>query len=190
MGEDVSELSCLREPARSRRSSPFTGSTSSQRSRCNPDARDTFAHEDVDDTETTTLTRGDHAFGKMQGASFSPTDQPLNPWPEVCGMIKHKSSRGLRGVTHSKCKSKRPSPSHSLLRGLTRCDHEHLRGSRDRTSGGHQTDSKSGSSIRPETCEHARSWTHVGPPVLSRFKQRCELVKRSCIVNSIQNKKS
>ena len=45
-------------------------------------------------------------FGKMQGASSSPTDQPLNPWPEVCRMIKHQSLRRLRGVRHSKCKSK------------------------------------------------------------------------------------
>ena len=92
VGEDVSELNLLREPARSRRSSPFTGSTSSQRSRCNPDVRDAFAHEDMDDTETMTLTRGEHAFGKMQGASSSPTDQPLNPWPEVCGTIRRRIS--------------------------------------------------------------------------------------------------
>ena len=138
VGEDASVLSHLREPARSRRSSPFTSSTSSQRSRCNPDERDAFAHEDMGDTETMTLTRGDHALGKMQGASSSPTDQPLNPGPEVCGAInqsqnKHKSSRRLRGARHSKWKTKRPSPSHSLLRELMRCDCEHLKGSRDRT---------------------------------------------------------
>ena len=90
VGEDACELSRLREPARSRRSSPFTGSPSSQRSRCNPDVRDAFAHEDMDDTETTTLTRGDHAFGKMQGASSSPTDQPLIPRPGVCGTTSHR----------------------------------------------------------------------------------------------------
>ena len=123
VGEDASELSRLREPARSRRSSSFTGSTSSQRSRCNPDVRDAFTHEEMDDTETMTPTRGDHAFRKMQGASSSPTDKPLNPWPEVCGTIgpqkKHKSSMRLRGARHSECKSKRPSTSHSLLRALT-----------------------------------------------------------------------
>ena len=57
-------------------------------------------------------------------------------------------------------------------------------------SKGHQTDSKSGSSSRREACERAQSSIHVGPPLLSRFQQRCELVKRSCLANSIQHKKS
>ena len=97
VGEDASELSRLREPARSGRSSPFTSSTSNQRSRCIADVRDAFAHEDMDDTETMTLTRGDHAFGKMQGATSSPTDQPLNPWPEVCGTISRRISTSHQG---------------------------------------------------------------------------------------------
>ena len=84
VGEDASELS-RREPARSRRSSFFTGSTSSQRSRCNPDVRNAFAHEDMDDTETMTMTRGDHAFGKMQGASSSPT---RSLWSDQAQVIK------------------------------------------------------------------------------------------------------
>ena len=95
--EDVSELSRLREPARLRRSSPFTSSTSSQRSRCNPDVRNAFAHEDMDDTETMTLTRGDRAFGKMQGASSSPPDQPLNPRPGVCGTASHRKRESHPG---------------------------------------------------------------------------------------------
>ena len=61
-----------------------------KRSRCNPDVRNAFAHEDIDDTKTMTLTRGDHAFGKMQGASSSPTDQPLNPRPGICGTTSHR----------------------------------------------------------------------------------------------------
>ena len=36
-------------------------------------------------------------------------------------------------MRHSECTSKRPSPSHRLLRELMKCDCEHLRGSRDRT---------------------------------------------------------
>ena len=69
------------------------------------------------------------------------------------------------------------------------CDCEHLQGSRDRTREGHQVNSKSGGSIRGEACEHAQSLTHVSPPLSNRFKKRCELVKRSCLANSIQFKK-
>ena len=36
-------------------------------------------------------------------------------------------------MRHSKCGSRRSSPSRSVLRRLMRCDCEHLQGSRDRT---------------------------------------------------------
>ena len=47
-----------------------------------------------------------------------------------------------------------------------------------------------GGSIRAETCERAQSQTYVSPPLSNRFKQRCELVKRSCLANSIHSNKS
>ena len=70
-GEDASELNRLREPARSRRSSLFTGSTSSQRAI--QTVRDAFAHEDMDDTETMTLTRWRSRIRKKTRQPTSPT---------------------------------------------------------------------------------------------------------------------
>ena len=57
-------------------------------------------------------------------------------------------------------------------------------------SEGHRADPNSGGSIRGEACERAQSQTYAGPPLSSRFKQRCDLVKRSCLANSIQSNKS
>ena len=39
------------------------------------DIRDPFAHEDTDDTESVTVIRGGHAFGKMQGACPRDSDR-------------------------------------------------------------------------------------------------------------------
>ena len=173
-GEGASELSRLREPARSRRSSPFTGSTSSQRSRCIPDVRDAFAHEDMDDTETTTPTRGDHAFGKMQGAFFSNRSalEPLarSLWNDQ-SQNKHKSSRRIARSKTQQVQKQATKPEPQFVE---RIDEMRLRTSSRfprSDSEGHQAESKSGGSIRGEACEHAQSLTCVRPPLSNRFIQ-------------------
>ena len=92
-------------------------------------------------------------------------------------------------MRHSKCESKRSSPSRSVLRRLMRCDCEHLQGSRDRTRKVIEQ-IPSGGSIRGEACERAQSETCASPPLSSKFKQRCDLVKRSCLANRIQSNRS
>ena len=185
VSEDASELSRVREPARSRRSSLFTGSTSSQRSRCNPDVRDAFAHEDMDDTETMTLTRGDHAFGKMQS---SPIDQPFEPLARSLWNDQSQNQEIARSMTQQVHKqSTKPEP---LF--VERIDEVRLRTSpRFPRSDleGHQADSKSGGSIRGETCEHAQTdiCQHAA---VEQVQLRCELVKRSCLSKSIQHEQS
>ena len=57
-------------------------------------------------------------------------------------------------------------------------------------SEGHQAGPKSGGSARGEAREPAQSLTHVSPPLSNRSTQRCELVKWSCLANSVQYKKS
>jgi len=55
--------------------------------------RDTFDRMNMDDRETVALIGGGHAFGKTHGpcpdgAGKKPVEDPINPWPGMCGTGK------------------------------------------------------------------------------------------------------
>ena len=110
------------------------------------DARDAFAHKDVDDTETESLIKDGHASAKKHGVcqrtSISPADEPLTLSQErsvtECVDVIQKAARNET----QKVRKQMISPSRSVLRGLMKCGHEHRGDSRDRALGSHQADSK------------------------------------------------
>ena len=120
------------------------------------------------DMETVAMIGDGGAFGNKRGACHGDeslsTQLALDPSQELEQRPVTEYVEVIQEVVWNETQqvqNKLPSPMCSLLRGLTRCDHEHRRGSRDRTSGRHQTDSGSGGSVRGETREHAQTTIEV-----------------------------